>query len=235
MNPTKTILVCEDEESIRSFVVINLERAGYTVVQAGSGEEALACFAADPAIDIALLDVMLPGINGFETCRRLRQQSDSMGIIMLTARTQEAEKVNGLQMGADDYVTKPFGTAELIARVDALYRRLETARKQPSVSYLEEIRSGDFSLNLRTRQLLLKGQPIELTQVEYKIMEFFFQDPERLRTRTEILHAVWGEEYVGDEKIVDVNIRRLRMKIEQEPSSPQHLTTVWGMGYRWNA
>ena len=203
MNPTKTILVCEDEESIRSFVVINLERAGYTVVQAGSGEEALACFAADPAIDIALLDVMLPGINGFETCRRLRQQSDSMGIIMLTARTQEAEKVNGLQMGADDYVTKPFGTAELIARVDALYRRLETARKQPSVSYLEEIRSGDFSLNLRTR--------------------------------TEILHAVWGEEYVGDEKIVDVNIRRLRMKIEQEPSSPQHLTTVWGMGYRWNA
>ena len=207
----KKILVCEDEESIRSFVVINLERAGYTVVQAGSGEEALSCYTADPQIDIALLDVMLPGIDGFETCSRLRTMSDTMGIVMLTARTQETEKVNGLQMGADDYVTKPFGTAELIARVDALYRRLETARRQ----------SGG------------QPEPVDLTQLEYQIMEFFFLHPDRTHARADILHAIWGEGYFGDEKVVDVNVRRLRMKIEDDPSAPRHLLTVWGMGYRW--
>ena len=130
-------------------MVINLERAGYTVVQAGSGEEALSCYTADPQIDIALLDVMLPGIDGFETCSRLRTMSDTMGIVILTARTQETEKVNGLQMGADDYVTKPFGTAELIARVDALYRRLETARRQSGGQ--PEIRLGEFLLDRRRR------------------------------------------------------------------------------------
>ena len=228
----KKILVCEDEESIRSFVVVNLERAGYLVTQASSGEEALQQYAAQPDIAIALLDVMLPGIDGFEVCRRLREQSGTMGIIMLTARTQEAEKVNGLQMGADDYVTKPFGTAELIARVDALYRRL--AGSAVAGRFEEQLSSGAFSLNLRTRQLLHMGTPIELTQVEYQIMEFFFRHAGQLVTRESILRTVWGEEYFGDEKIVDVNIRRLRMKVEQDPSTPQHICTVWGQGYRWN-
>ena len=228
----KKILVCEDEDSIRSFVVVNLERAGYQVTQASSGEEALLQCAAQPDIAIALLDVMLPGIDGFEVCRRLREQSSTMGIIMLTARTQEAEKVNGLQMGADDYVTKPFGTAELIARVDALYRRL--AGSAAAGHFEEQLNSGAFSLNLRTRQLLHVGRPIELTQVEYQIMEFLFRHAGALVTRESILRTVWGEEYYGDEKIVDVNIRRLRMKVERDPSTPQHICTVWGQGYRWN-
>lgn len=227
----KKILVCEDEASIRSFVVVNLERAGYTVVQATSGEEALDGYAADPTIELALLDVMLPGIDGFETCRRLRQQSASMGIIMLTARTQEMEKVTGLKMGADDYVTKPFSTAELIARVDALHRRVMT---QASSQYREQLCVGDFTLDLRFHRLLQKGAPIELTQVEYQIMECFFRHPREILERAVLLEAAWGKHSTGDEKIVDVNIRRLRMKIERDPSTPMHLVTVWGRGYQWN-
>ncbi len=228
----KKILVCEDELSIRSFVVFNLKRAGYTVIEAGSGEEALQKYAADPAIAMALLDVMLPGIDGFETCRRLREQNDNLGIIMLTARTQESEKVNGLRMGADDYVTKPFGIAELLARVGALQRRLEAS--YPAVNYIEQIQSGAFVLDLRTRRLLHGDKPVELTQVEYQIMECFFRNPGNPLSREEILRAVWGIETYGEEKTVDVNIRRLRMKIEPDPSTPRHIQTVWGRGYQWN-
>ncbi len=226
------ILVCEDELSIRSFVVVNLRRAGYEVIEAGSGEEALALYEKHPDAAIALLDVMLPGIDGFETCSRLRAQSETMGIIMLTARTQETEKVNGLKMGADDYVTKPFGIAELLARVAALARRLSPSAA--TVNYLEQLTSGAFTLNLRQRQLCKDGVPIELTQMEYQIMEYFFQNPQKPLGRLEILRQVWGNEYVGEEKVVDVNIRRLRMKIEEDPSEPRHICTVWGMGYQWN-
>ena len=231
----KRILVCEDEASIRDFVVINLKRSGYEVVEAGSGEEALQKFEDYKGdVDIALLDIMLPGMDGFAVCKELRQESSSMGIIILTARTQEMEKVGGLMMGADDYVTKPFSPSELMARVDALYRRVMALRSREEVSYLEEIESGDFVLNLRSRTLLKQGQPIELTQVEFQIMEYFFTNPGKALSRTNILTRVWGEEYFGEEKIVDVNIRRLRMKIEEDPSSPQYILTVWGMGYKWN-
>ena len=231
----KRILVCEDEASIRDFVVINLKRSGYEVVEAGSGEEALQKFEDYKGdVDIALLDIMLPGMDGFAVCKELRQKSSSMGIIILTARTQEMEKVGGLMMGADDYVTKPFSPSELMARVDALYRRVMALRSREEVSYLEEIESGDFVLNLRSRTLLKQGQPIELTQVEFQIMEYFFTNPGKALSRTNILTRIWGEEYFGEEKIVDVNIRRLRMKIEEDPSSPQYILTVWGMGYKWN-
>ena len=231
----KRILVCEDEASIRDFVVINLKRSGYEVVEAGSGEEALQKFEDYKGdVDIALLDIMLPGMDGFAVCKELRQKSSSMGIIILTARTQEMEKVGGLMMGADDYVTKPVSPSELMARVDALYRRVMALRSREEVSYLEEIESGDFVLNLRSRTLLKQGQPIELTQVEFQIMEYFFTNPGKALSRTNILTRVWGEEYFGEEKIVDVNIRRLRMKIEEDPSSPQYILTVWGMGYKWN-
>lgn len=231
----KRILVCEDEASIRDFVVINLKRSGYEVVEAGSGEEALQKFEDYKGdVDIALLDIMLPGMDGFAVCKELRQKSSSMGIIILTARTQEMEKVGGLMMGADDYVTKPFSPSELMARVDALYRRVMALRSREEVSYLEEIESGDSVLNLRSRTLLKQGQPIELTQVEFQIMEYFFTNPGKALSRTNILTRVWGEEYFGEEKIVDVNIRRLRMKIEEDPSSPQYILTVWGMGYKWN-
>ena len=211
----KKILVCEDETSIREFVVINLKRAGYEVVEAGSGEEAVEKYDAEQGgVDIALLDIMLPGMDGFAVCRELRQRSETMGIIMLTARTQEMEKVGGLMMGADDYVTKPFSPSELVARVDALYRRVTA---------------------VRSRTLKKDGQPVELTQVEFQIMEYFFTNPGKALSRTEILTRVWGEEYFGEEKIVDVNIRRLRMKIEDDPSAPKYILTVWGMGYKWSA
>lgn len=232
----KRILVCEDEVSIREFVVINLRRAGYDVIEAGSGEEALDRYdRADEKPDIALLDIMLPGMDGFAVCRGLRERSDSMGIIMLTARTQEMEKVGGLMMGADDYVTKPFSPSELVARVDALYRRVDAARQRMEVQYLEEIRQGDFVLNLRNRSLMRDSTPVELTQLEFQIIEYFFTNPGKPLSRTDILHRVWGEDYYGEEKIVDVNIRRLRMKIETNPSSPEHIMTVWGLGYKWNA
>ena len=230
----KKILVCEDETSIREFVVINLKRAGYEVVEAGSGEEAVEKYDAEQGgVDIALLDIMLPGMDGFAVCRELRQRSETMGIIMLTARTQEMEKVGGLMMGADDYVTKPFSPSELVARVDALHRRVTAARSREGVNYLEEITSGEFVLNLRSRTLKKGDRPIELTQVEFQIMELFFRNPGIALVREKILKGVWGENYFGDVKIVDVNIRRLRMKVEDEPSKPAHILTVWGYGYRW--
>lgn len=231
----KKVLVCEDEAAIREFVVINLKRSGYEVVEAGSGEEALQKYDEEKGgEDIALLDIMLPGMDGFAVCRELRSRSETMGIIMLTARTQEMEKVGGLMMGADDYVTKPFSPSELMARVDALHRRVVAARSRDEVSYLEEMTSGDFVLNLRSRTLKKRGQLVELTQVEFQIMEYFFANPGKALSRTDILTRVWGEEYFGEEKIVDVNIRRLRMKIEETPSEPQYILTVWGFGYKWS-
>ena len=232
----KRILVCEDEASIREFVVINLKRSGYEVVEAESGEEALKKFDEDKdGIDIALLDIMLPGMDGFAVCRELRQRSESMGIIMLTARTQEMEKVGGLMMGADDYVTKPFSPSELVARVDAVYRRVALEQMRNENNFREEIRSGEFVLNLRNRSLMKAGKPIELTQVEFQLMEYFFCNPTTALDRGDILKHVWGDAYYGEEKIVDVNIRRLRMKVEDEPSNPKHIITVWGLGYKWEA
>lgn len=232
----KRVLVCEDETAIREFVVINLKRAGYEVLEAASGEEALKKYdASQQRVDVALLDVMLPGMDGFEVCRKLRERSDLIGIILLTARTQEMEKVNGLMMGADDYVTKPFSPSELMARVDALHRRVEAAYAGRQTNYLEQISSGAFVLNLRSRTLYKNETPLELTQVEYQIMEYFFANEGKPLSRTDILSRVWGGDYYGEEKIVDVNIRRLRMKIEDDPSTPRHILTVWGMGYKWMA
>lgn len=232
----KRILVCEDESAIREFVVINLKRNGYEVVEAASGEEAIAQYDASPEpIEIALLDVMLPGMDGFAVCRALRERSESMGILMLTARTQEADKVGGLSMGADDYVTKPFSPSELMARVDALYRRVAKNYAKDEVNYIEEIVSGDFVLNLRNRSLKKNGVLLDLTQVEFQIMEYFFANPGKALARNDILSRVWGEDYFGEEKIVDVNVRRLRMKIENDASDPHHIVTVWGMGYKWMA
>ncbi len=232
----KKILVAEDEAAIREFVVINLERAGYEVTEADCGEAALQRFDEENGnFDIAILDIMMPGIDGLSVCRELRKRSGSIGIIMLTAKTQEMDKVSGLMLGADDYVTKPFSPSELVARVDALYRRVALAEVRAQNNFQEEIRSGEFVLNLRNRTLLKRGKAIELTQVEFQIMEYFFSNPGAALDRTNILNHVWGEAYFGEEKIVDVNIRRLRMKIEDQPSSPQHIVTVWGLGYKWEA
>lgn len=231
----KRILVVEDEDVIRDFVVINLQRAGYDVTDVNCGEAALKAFEDSKGdFDVVLLDVMMPGIDGFTVCKRLRQQSSSVGIIMLTAKTQEMDKVGGLMIGADDYVTKPFSPSELVARVDAICRRV-TMAAGASAPAAEEIRSGVFALNLKSRTLTKNGALIELTQVEFQIMEYFMKNPNVALERGEMLAKIWGEQYYGDVKIVDVNIRRLRMKIEDEPSSPKNILTVWGYGYKWNA
>ena len=176
----------------------------------------------------------MPGMDGFTLCKELRRRSETLGIIMLTARTQEMDKISGLMLGADDYITKPFSPTELLARVDSLYRRVEmhTAKLEPKAA--DDITLGEFSLNLRRRTLLKNGKNIELTQVEFQMIEYFFNNPDTALDRTDILNKVWGTNYFGEEKIVDVNIRRLRMKVEDDPSQPRHLVTVWGMGYKWN-
>ena len=231
----KKILVVEDEAAIREFVVINLQRAGYDVTEADCGEKALQIYAESPDFDVAVLDIMMPGIDGITVCKELRKQSNEIGIIMLTAKTQEMDKITGLMTGADDYVTKPFSPSELVARVDAVYRRVALAQMRSDNKFKEELRSGEFILNMRNRTLLKRGELVELTQVEFQIMEYFFSNPSAALSRTDILTHVWGEDYVGEEKIVDVNIRRLRMKVEDEPSVPKHILTVWGLGYKWEA
>ncbi len=230
----KRIMIVEDEAAIREFEAINLKRVGYTVVEAGSAEEALDIFDNDTeGFDIALLDISMPGMDGFTLCKELRKRTETLGIIMLTARTQEMDKITGLMNGADDYITKPFSPTELLARVDSLYRRVEMyAPKAPVPT--DDITLGEFTLNLRKRTLLKNGKNIELTQVEFQMIEYFFTNPDVALGRTDILNKVWGSNYFGEEKIVDVNIRRLRMKVEDDPSIPTRLVTVWGMGYKWN-
>ena len=225
----KKVLILEDEVNIRSFVVINLKRAGYQVVEAGTGEEALEKLQKYPDIGVAILDIMLPDIDGFEVCRRIRATSKQIGVIMLTARTQEMDKVTGLMTGADDYVTKPFSPAELTARIDALFRRLGGESQATS----QLLNQGPFVMNTRNHTLEKNGNRIRLTQVEYAIMKLFMQNPGRALSREDIMSAVWGREYEGDLKIVDVNIRRLRIKVEDDATNPAFITTVWGFGYKW--
>lgn len=225
------ILVLEDEDDIRAFIIINLKRAGYEVLQAASGEEALEVIEANPDIEMAVLDVMLPGIDGFEVCRRIREENKTIGIIMLTAKSQELDKISGLTMGADDYMPKPFSPGELVARIDAIVRRLELLKVKSKKS--KNIKSGAFTIDPSARVILKNDQEIDLTQIEYLIMKLFIENEDQSLTREDILKSVWGAGYYGDPKIVDVNIRRLRRKIEDNPSDPKFIKTVWGYGYRW--
>ena len=231
----KKVLVAEDEESIREFIVINLTRGGYTVEQADNGVTALQKFREDEqGFDVAILDIMMPELDGLSVCKELRKMSSDLGIIMLSAKTQEMDKVTGLLFGADDYVTKPFSPSELMARVDAIYRRVEMTRGfRKNDTTGDSIVLDEFELNLRNRTLSKFGTMIELTQVEFQIIEYFFKNPNAALSRNDILKQVWGENYFGDVKIVDVNILRLRMKIEDNPSSPTRLVTIWGLGYKW--
>lgn len=226
----KKVLVLEDEANIRDFVVINLKRAGYEPIDAETGAEAIEKLRENPDIKVALLDVMLPDIDGFEVCRQIRASDNkNIGIIMLTARSQEMDKVMGLMTGADDYVTKPFSPSELTARIDALCRRLGETKTENS----DEILQGPFKLNLRNRTLEKSGTKVKLTQVEYSVIKMFMENPGKALSRETILSEVWGRNYYGELKIVDVNVRRLRMKIEEDPTNPEYITTVWGYGYKW--
>ncbi|MBR6794140.1 MAG: response regulator transcription factor [Clostridia bacterium] len=229
----KKVLILEDEEAIRAFVELNLRRAGYETIEAGTGEEALELFDRNPDIDIAVLDVMLPGIDGLEVCKTIRASNQKIGIIMLTAKAQENDKVAGLMNGADDYVAKPFSPLELVVRVDSLYRRVQMMKGLP-VDNGDELKNGPFCLNVKSRKLDKNEQKIVVTQVEFQLMKHFLENPGKAFSREEIFRTVWGDAFGGDRhKIVDVNIRRLRIKIEDDPSYPKFIQTVWGFGYRW--
>ena len=230
----RRVLVVEDEDSIRELIALNLRMADYEVLEAESAEKALALLGSEGRCDAAVLDVMLPGMNGFSLCEAIRRDDANIGIIILSAKSMEQDKIRGLSIGADDYMTKPFSVSELLARIDALCRRVQRTGQTAAEADDSRLVSGQFVLDQKCRVLYKKGEPIDLTQVEFQIMELFFQNPGTALVREKILEGVWGENYYGDVKIVDVNIRRLRMKIEDEPSSPKHILTVWGYGYRWN-
>lgn len=225
----KTILIVEDESSIRKFVKINLERNGFKVFEAESGEEALS-IARRENIDIAILDIMLPGIDGFQVCKILRNEFPKMGIIMLTAKSQDIDKIMGLEYGTDDYMTKPFNPTELVLRVKSLARRIDSSNETEKSNLLISL---PFKIDTYSRKFYKNDEEIELTPTEYAIAKLFLEQPGRAFKRDEILNMVWGYDFIGDSKIVDVNIRRLRAKIEEDPSNPTYIETVWGIGYRW--
>ncbi|MCZ8518107.1 MULTISPECIES: response regulator transcription factor [Paenibacillus] len=227
------ILILEDEDSIRSFVVVNLKRQGHEVSEAVSGDEALALLLGEPGFDIALLDVMVPGIDGFEVCRRVREVNERIGIIFLTAKVQEQDKVMGLSLGADDHVSKPFSPVELMARIQSLLRRIGRS-PQPGGEGQPAVVCGPFELRPGAMELLKHGERIDLTPTEFSLVSLLMDREHPVWTRGALLDAVWGVNYVGDPKIVDVNIRRLRQKIEDQPSKPAFIETVWGSGYRFN-
>ncbi|WP_139490576.1 response regulator transcription factor [Brevibacillus dissolubilis] len=225
------VLLLEDEPSIRDFVRINLKRQGIEMVEAATGEEVMKMGMGMElaGIDIAILDVMLPGIGGVEVCRTLRSRFPRMGIIMLTARGQERDKVMGLEAGADDYVVKPFSPVELVARIKSLYRRLYPALDCSA----DVIVAEPFTLRLGDKTLLRGGQGIELTPKEFAIIRLLMENANKAVSRDEILTAVWGKHFVGELKIVDVNMSRIRQKIETDPAHPRYIETVWGHGYLW--
>lgn len=228
------ILLVEDEDNIGEVIELNLTLAGHSVVRVSSAEAAQDIWeGGDTAFDIALLDIMLPSMSGIDLCDYIRERSDDIGIIMLSAKSQEQDKVIALSTGADDYITKPFGVNELQARISALMRRIRKEDKKTAAQGEDVLVSGPFTLNITSRVLMKNDTVIDLTSVEFSIMELFFRNEGVALTREKILEGVWGENYYGDIKIVDVNIRRLRMKIEEDPSGPEFIVTVWGFGYRW--
>ena len=231
----KRVLLVEDEASIRELEVLNLKMSGWEVLEAPTAERALEILHSGETCDAALLDIMLPGMDGLSLCETIRRENSDIGIIMVSAKGQESDKIRGLSIGADDYITKPFSMSELIARLEALCRRIRRTAPAVAEQTPEQLVSGPFTLDEQGRVLYKNGKPIDLTQVEFQIMELFIRNPSTALVREKILEGVWGKNYYGDVKIVDVNIRRLRMKVEDEPSNPQHILTVWGYGYRWNA
>ncbi|EJQ91757.1 two component transcriptional regulator, winged helix family [Bacillus mycoides] len=222
-----TILVVEDEITIRNFIVLNMKRAGFNALAADSGETALELLGKHN-VDIILIDVMLPGIDGFQVCKSIRENNKKIGIIMLSARVQDRDKAQGLTIGADDYIEKPFSPIELTARVQALLRRVKGNKEN-----MESIHSEPFRLNLQQERLYKEGVVIDLTPTEYIILRCLMGNQGKPISRDELLNEIWGVNYVVKTKVIGVNIRRLRQKIEPNPSGPQFLRTVWGKGYVW--
>ena len=223
------ILIAEDEPKLLSILCDYFKSKGDIPCPAKDGMEALE-LAENGIFDGVLLDIMMPKMDGRSVCRALRRFSD-VPIIFLTALSDEDDKLLGYELGADDYVTKPFSPAELTARIDALYRRIGGEHGMDT----ELLAQGPFVMNTRNHTLEKAGNRIRLTQVEYSILKLFMQNPGRALSREDILAAVWGRDYEGELKIVDVNIRRLRIKIEDDTATPTYITTVWGFGYKWGA
>ncbi len=230
----RTVLIAEDESAIRDFIVINLKIAGFDVLEASDGSKAIEQYDLNAdKIDIALLDIMMPGATGCDVCKHIREKNANVGIVFLTAKTQEQDIISGFRYGADDYITKPFSPSELVARLETLYRRVEYSKKLLQTTQSDKLKLGDFELDLKKHCVSNKGEIIELTQIEFQILECFFNEPGKSIDRKYILNKVWGDPYFGDDKVVDVNIRRLRLKLEESPSNPRHLITIWGQGYCW--
>jgi DNA-binding response OmpR family regulator len=223
------ILIVEDEEGIRGFLRINFLRNNFKVLEANCGEEGIQIARIEKP-KVAILDVMLPGMDGFKTCEVLRKEFPSIGIIMLTAKTQDMDKIMGLECGADDYVVKPFNPTELILRTKALLRRLSENNETEEKRFIE---SNPFRIDTYSQKIYKDDFELEITPKEYILMKIFIENPEKAFSRDELLNLVWGYDFIGDPKIVDVNIRRLRTKIEEKASQPIFIQTVWGTGYRW--
>ncbi|MBE4909600.1 response regulator transcription factor [Bacillus luteolus] len=223
------VLLIEDEVSIRRFVAINLERNQFEVVEASSGADARLALAGKQ-VDFVILDLMLPDIDGFELCEEIRKSYPSIPIIILSARGEDLDRVMGLELGADDYMVKPFNPLELVARIRSVLRRTK-------VNVVEvhdhKIISGPFQLDSLSKQIVKSGQLLKLTLREFQIMEYFIEHKNISISRHDLLDAIWGKDYFGDSKTVDVHIRRLREKIEDDPSNPIYIETVWGHGYRF--
>lgn len=222
-------MIIEDEAAIRGFVKIGFQRGNYLILEAETGEEGIR-IAREEKPDVVILDIMLPGIDGFEVCRILREEFPGMGIIMLTARNLDMDKIMGLEYGADDYMVKPFNPLELVLRVEGLIRRMGTVETELSNNIMK---SGPFVIELDSQKVWKDGKEIETTPKEFQLMKLFIENPGRAFSREQLLKTVWGYEFVGDSRIVDVHIRRLRKKIEDQPSKPKYIETVWGTGYRW--
>ncbi len=228
---TARILVVEDEESLADTVRYNLEREGYAVTVAIDGRRAIERFRAESP-SLIILDLMLPEMSGLDVCRVIRAES-TVPIIMVTAKDSEADKVAGLELGADDYVTKPFSVRELISRVRANLRR---ARPQALVPVAEEqLESGPVRMDVTRHEVLVRGEPVALPPKEFELLETFLRRPGRLLTRDFLIEEVWGPDYFGDTKTLDVHVKRLRQKIEVDPHHPEHLLTVRGLGYKFVA
>ena len=222
----KKILIIEDEESIRGFLKINLKRNGYEVIEADNGELGVKLALKEkPAIII--LDVMLPGIDGFKVCKIIRNEDEKVGIIMLTAKSQDLDKIMGLEYGTDDYIIKPFNPMELLLRIKALLRRISDYEEKKGII------QGKFKLDIYAKRIFKNNKEIDLTPKEYSIIKLFIENPNKAFSRDELMDLVWGEDYIGDPKIVDVNIRRLRSKIECSSLNEKFIETIWGFGYRW--
>jgi DNA-binding response OmpR family regulator len=224
------ILVVEDDDSIRKFISINLKRNNFEVYEAPNGEYALDNIKSISP-QVVILDIMLPGINGYDVCVKIREKYPKILIVMLTAKNQDMDKIMGLELGADDYIVKPFNPLELVARIRAMLRRSQQGHSViPGNNVLA---SDSLRIDIKAQRLFKNNKPIELTPREFALVKVFMENPDKAFSRDELLNMAWGEDFIGDYKTIDVHVRRLREKVEDDPSSPRFIHTVWGYGYRF--